>query len=170
MIGIGSAATAVLIGHVAGGTATIRVGAGGIMLPNHSPLVIAEQFGTLESLFPGRIDLGLGRAPGTGPAAARALRRNLEGGEDSFPEDVAGASRLLPARPTGPVGPRRPRCRPRRAGLDPRLEPLRRACRRRVRAAVRVRFAFRAGDAPWRLSRPIARTSVPPVRSNDRTR
>jgi luciferase family oxidoreductase group 1 len=88
MTGIGSAATAVLIGHVAGGTSTIRVGAGGIMLPNHSPLVIAEQFGTLESLYPGRIDLGLGRAPGTGPAAARALRRNLEGSEDSFPGDV----------------------------------------------------------------------------------
>ena len=88
MSGIASAATAVLIGHVAGGTSTIRVGAGGIMLPNHSPLVIAEQFGTLESLYPGRIDLGLGRAPGTGPAAARALRRRLEGSEDSFPEDV----------------------------------------------------------------------------------
>jgi luciferase family oxidoreductase group 1 len=89
MAGIGSAATAVLIGHVAGGTTTIRVGAGGIMLPNHSPLVIAEQFGTLESLYPGRIDLGLGRAPGTGPAAARALRRNLESSENLFPEDVA---------------------------------------------------------------------------------
>ncbi len=88
MTGIGSAATAVLIGHVAGGTSTIRVGAGGIMLPNHSPLVIAEQFGTLESLYPGRIDLGLGRAPGTGPAPARALRRNLSGSEDSFPQDV----------------------------------------------------------------------------------
>jgi luciferase family oxidoreductase group 1 len=88
MSGIGSSATAVLIGHVAGGTSTIRVGAGGIMLPNHSPLVIAEQFGTLESLYPGRIDLGLGRAPGTGPAVMRALRRNLEGSEDSFPQDV----------------------------------------------------------------------------------
>jgi luciferase family oxidoreductase group 1/uncharacterized peroxidase-related enzyme len=89
MTGIGSAATAVLIGHVAGGTSTMRVGAGGIMLPNHSPLVIAEQFGTLESLYPGRIDLGLGRAPGTGPEAARALRRNLASSEDSFAEDVA---------------------------------------------------------------------------------
>ena len=77
MPGIASAATAVLIGHVAGGTATIRVGAGGIMLPNHSPLVIAEQFGTLESLYPGRIDLGLGRAPGSDQLTARALRRNL---------------------------------------------------------------------------------------------
>jgi luciferase family oxidoreductase group 1 len=88
MTGIGSAATAVLIGFVAGGTSTIRVGAGGIMLPNHSPLLIAEQFGTLESLYPGRIDLGIGRAPGSGPEVMRAIRRRLEGGEDSFPEDV----------------------------------------------------------------------------------
>src|SRR5712672_3201091 len=85
MPGIASAATAVLIGHVAGGTRTIRVGAGGIMLPNHSPLVIAEQFGTLESLYPGRIDLGLGRAPGSDPATARALRRNLSADVDDFP-------------------------------------------------------------------------------------
>lgn len=88
MRGIASAATAVVIGHVAGGTSTIRVGSGGIMLPNHAPLVIAEQFGTLESLYPGRIDLGLGRAPGTDPVTARALRRYLAGGADSFPQDV----------------------------------------------------------------------------------
>ena len=88
MPGIASAATAVLIGHVAGGTATIRVGAGGIMLPNHSPLVIAEQFGTLESLFPGRIDLGLGRAPGSDQLTARALRRNLASDPNQFPNDV----------------------------------------------------------------------------------
>jgi luciferase family oxidoreductase group 1 len=88
MPGIASAATAVLIGHVAAGTSTIRVGAGGIMLPNHSPLVIAEQFGTLESLFPGRIDLGLGRAPGSDQATARALRRNLASDADEFPRDV----------------------------------------------------------------------------------
>src|SRR6201995_4223864 len=75
MVGIASAATSVVIGHVAGGTKTIRVGAGGIMLPNHAPIVIAEQFGTLESLYPGRIDLGLGRAPGTDQSTARALRR-----------------------------------------------------------------------------------------------
>src|SRR5919202_896731 len=75
MPGIASAATSVVIGHVAGATKTIRVGAGGIMLPNHAPLVIAEQFGTLESLYPGRIDLALGRAPGTDHATARALRR-----------------------------------------------------------------------------------------------
>lgn len=86
--GIASAATAVVIGHVAGGTSTIRVGAGGIMLPNHAPLVIAEQFGTLESLYPGRIDLGLGRAPGGDAATVRALRRYLDGA-DTFPRDVA---------------------------------------------------------------------------------
>jgi luciferase family oxidoreductase group 1 len=88
MPGIASAATAVVIGHVAAGTRTIRVGAGGIMLPNHSPLVIAEQFGTLESLFPGRIDLGLGRAPGSDQATARAMRRNLDSDADAFPQDV----------------------------------------------------------------------------------
>lgn len=88
MPGIASAATAVVIGHVAAGTKTIRVGAGGIMLPNHSPLVVAEQFGTLESLFPGRIDLGLGRAPGSDQATARALRRTLNSDPDAFPQDV----------------------------------------------------------------------------------
>ena len=88
MQGIASAATAVVIGHVAGGTTRIRVGAGGVMLPNHSPLVIAEQFGTLESLYPGRIDLGLGRAPGSDQITAQALRRNLTGDVDQFPQDV----------------------------------------------------------------------------------
>ncbi len=88
MPGIASAATAVVIAHVAAGTRTIRVGAGGIMLPNHAPLVVAEQFGTLESLFPGRIDLGLGRAPGTDPTTARALRRTLHSDPDAFPQDV----------------------------------------------------------------------------------
>jgi luciferase family oxidoreductase group 1 len=88
MPGIASAATAVVIGHVAAGTKTIRVGAGGIMLPNHSPMVIAEQFGTLASLFPGRIDLGLGRAPGSDQATARALRRDLMSDSDQFPQDV----------------------------------------------------------------------------------
>jgi luciferase family oxidoreductase group 1 len=88
MPGIASAATAVLIGHVAGGTTTIRVGSGGVMLPNHAPLVIAEQFGTLESLYPGRIDLGLGRAPGTDMITTRALRRDPAAGADHFPQDV----------------------------------------------------------------------------------
>src|ERR1700754_2988567 len=83
MIGIASAATAVAIGYVASGTKTIRVGSGGIMLPNHSPLVLAEQFGTLESLYPGRIDLGLGRAPGTDQATMHALRRGNK--EEDFP-------------------------------------------------------------------------------------
>src|SRR5688500_7597986 len=88
MPGIASAATAVVIAHIAGGTTSIRVGAGGIMLPNHAPLMVAEQFGTLESLFPGRIDLGLGRAPGTDQATARALRRTLASDPDAFPQDV----------------------------------------------------------------------------------
>ncbi len=88
MPGIASAATAVLIGHVGAGTTTIRIGAGGIMLPNHAPLQVAEQFGTLASLFPGRVDLGLGRAPGTDHAAAVALRRTLNTNPDAFPQDV----------------------------------------------------------------------------------
>jgi luciferase family oxidoreductase group 1 len=93
-VGIASAATAVVIGYIAAGTKTIRVGSGGIMLPNHSPLVIAEQFGTLESLFPGRIDLGLGRAPGTDQMTVRALRRDTEGA-DRFPQDVVELQALL---------------------------------------------------------------------------
>ncbi|RKP55668.1 LLM class flavin-dependent oxidoreductase [Pararobbsia silviterrae] len=88
MPGIASAATSVVIGHVAGATSTIRVGSGGIMLPNHAPLVIAEQFGTLASLYPGRIDLGLGRAPGTDGHTARALRRGAFDTADTFPQDV----------------------------------------------------------------------------------
>src|SRR3954464_12017261 len=99
MPGIASAATAVLIGHVAGGTKTIRVGAGGIMLPNHSPLVIAEQFGTLESLYPGRIDLGLGRAPGSDSATSRALRRTLQTDPDEFPRDVVALMDFLSDEP-----------------------------------------------------------------------
>ncbi len=86
--GIASAATSVVIGYVAGLTQRIRVGAGGIMLPNHAPLVVAEQFGTLEALYPGRIDLGLGRAPGTDPLTIRALRRDRTSGAESFPDDV----------------------------------------------------------------------------------
>jgi luciferase family oxidoreductase group 1 len=88
MPGIASAATAVALAHAAEGTQRIRIGAGGIMLPNHAPLVIAEQFGTLAALYPGRVDLGLGRAPGTDQVAARALRRNLAGDADDFPRDV----------------------------------------------------------------------------------
>ena len=103
MPGIASAATAVLIGHIAGATSTIRVGAGGIMLPNHSPLVIAEQFGTLESLYPGRIDLGLGRAPGSDPVTARAMRRNLAGDVDDFPQDVHELMEYFADAPQGAV-------------------------------------------------------------------
>ncbi|MDY7578913.1 LLM class flavin-dependent oxidoreductase [Herbaspirillum sp. RTI4] len=88
MVGIASAATSLVISHVAANTSTIRVGAGGIMLPNHAPLVIAEQFGTLESLYPGRIDLGLGRAPGSDQHTTRALRRHLQDSADTFPQDV----------------------------------------------------------------------------------
>jgi luciferase family oxidoreductase group 1 len=95
MPGIGSAATSVLIGHVGAGTSRIRIGSGGIMLPNHAPLQIAEQFGTLESLFPGRIDLGLGRAPGTDQSAAMALRRTLHTDPDNFPNDVLEVMEFL---------------------------------------------------------------------------
>jgi luciferase family oxidoreductase group 1 len=95
MTGIASAATSVVIGYVAGGTKTIRVGSGGVMLPNHAPLVIAEQFGTLASLYPGRIDLGLGRAPGTDQNTARALRRDLQNSADSFPDDVVELQRYF---------------------------------------------------------------------------
>ncbi len=97
MPGIASAATALVMSHVAAGTKTIRVGSGGIMLPNHAPLVIAEQFGTLEALYPGRIELGLGRAPGTDMRTARALRRNMEAGAESFPHDILELQRLLGA-------------------------------------------------------------------------
>jgi luciferase family oxidoreductase group 1 len=100
MAGIASSATAVLVGHIAGGTQSIRVGSGGIMLPNHAPLVVAEAFGTLAELYPGRIDLGLGRAPGTDRATMRALRRDRVETEQDFPRDVAELQRLL-----GPVQP-----------------------------------------------------------------
>ena len=100
MPGIASAATSVVIAHNAAGTKTIRVGSGGVMLPNHSPLVIAEQFGTLATLFPERIDLGLGRAPGTDPLTSRALRRDMQAGADHFPQDVVELQNyFLPAQP-----------------------------------------------------------------------
>lgn len=101
MDAIVSSATAVLIGYLAAGTQRIRVGAGGVMLPNHAPLVIAEQFGTLEALYPGRIDLGLGRAPGTDPLTTRALRKHRSGSTDDFPEDIAELQRFLGPRGTG---------------------------------------------------------------------
>ena len=100
MAGIASSATAVLVGHIAGGTQRIRVGSGGVMLPNHAPLVVAEAFGTLAELYPDRIDLGLGRAPGTDPLTMRALRRDRLETADDFPRDVAELQRLLaPAQP-----------------------------------------------------------------------
>ena len=158
MRGIASAATAVVIGHVAGGTSTIRVGAGGVMLPNHAPLVIAEQFGTLESLYPGRIDLGLGRAPGTDQTTARALRRYLAGGADNFPQDVVELQAYF----------RLGRARASRAGragrriegadLAARVEPLQRPARGRARPALRLRLALRArpsGGCPADLSQPF---------------
>ncbi|MEM7079329.1 MAG: LLM class flavin-dependent oxidoreductase [Pseudomonadota bacterium] len=97
MRGIASAATAVVIGHIAQGTSNIRVGAGGIMLPNHAPLMVAEQFGTLEALYPGRIDLGLGRAPGTDGVTAHALRRTLQSDPNQFPQDVLELRQFLAA-------------------------------------------------------------------------
>jgi len=104
MPGIASAATAVALAHVAAGTRSIRIGAGGIMLPNHAPLVVAEQFGTLAALHPGRVDLGLGRAPGTDPIAARALRRNLAGDAEDFPRDVVELlGYFRPAQPGQPL-------------------------------------------------------------------
>ncbi|MEO8249844.1 MAG: LLM class flavin-dependent oxidoreductase [Burkholderiales bacterium] len=99
MPGIASAATAVLLAYVGAGTRTIRVGAGGVMLPNHSPLVIAEQFGTLEALYPGRIDLGLGRAPGTDQRTAAALRRDLHAAAERFPQDVVELMDFMSAEP-----------------------------------------------------------------------
>ena len=101
MDAIVSSATSLLIGYLAAGTHRIRVGAGGVMLPNHAPLVIAEQFGTLEALYPGRIDLGLGRAPGTDPLTARALRKHRGGSADDFPEDVAELQKYFGPRVTG---------------------------------------------------------------------
>ncbi|MXO68990.1 LLM class flavin-dependent oxidoreductase [Pelagerythrobacter marinus] len=105
MEGIGGAATAVVIGHVGQATSTIRIGAGGIMLPNHNPFVIAEQFGTLAALFPGRIDLGLGRAPGAGPELQRALRKDLHRAAELFPQDVAELRAMLSGDPDLAVRP-----------------------------------------------------------------
>jgi luciferase family oxidoreductase group 1 len=101
MQGVASSATAVVLGHIAAATKSIRIGSGGVMLPNHSPLVIAEQFGTLATLFPGRVDLGLGRAPGTDMATAQALRRNLNSDVDNYPEDIRELQHYLAAPQNG---------------------------------------------------------------------
>ena len=123
MVGIASAATVVVIGYVAGGTSTIRVGSGGIMLPNHAPLVIAEQFGTLESLFPGRIDLGLGRAPGHRPAHPAGAAPRSRRTADAFPQDVLELQALL-----GPLQPGQAVQAVPGAGLQVPLWILGRAC------------------------------------------
>ena len=126
---------------------TIRVGAGGIMLPNHAPLIIAEQFGTLARLFPGRIDLGLGRAPGTDQLTVRALRRDACRMPTTFRRTCSSCRRFFaPVRP-GPAHAGRAGGGHRRAAVDPRIQHLRRAARRRARPALRLRLAFRAGRA-----------------------
>ena len=152
MPGIASAATAVVIGHVAGATSRIRVGAGGIMLPNHAPLVVAEQFGTLESLYPGRIDLGLGRAPGTDPRTARALRHRHDPYTDVFAEDFEElAGYFQPAAPTQPV-----RAVP-GAGLDVPLWILGSSLYGALFAAARgLPFAFASHFAPAQLQQALA--------------
>lgn len=151
MPGIASAATAVLIGHVAGGTSTIRVGAGGIMLPNHSPLQVAEQFGTLASLHPARIDLGLGRAPGTDQATARALRRYFDGA-DTFPQDVVELLHYFdPAQPDQPV-----RAVP-GAGVDVPVWLLGSSLfSARLAAALGLPFAFASHFAPDAMDEALA--------------
>jgi luciferase family oxidoreductase group 1 len=161
MPGVASAATAVVVGHVAAGTTTIRVGSGGIMLPNHSPLVIAEQFGTLESLFPGRIDLGLGRAPGTDPVTAHALRRDLTAGEENFPRDVVELQAYLaPTQPGQLVRPYPAPDRTCRSGSSARVSSARSSrrtsgCRSRSRRTSR-RITC---STPW----PLYRTRFKPT-------
>ena len=160
--GIASAATSVLIGHVPAGTTTLRVGSGGIMLPNHAPLVIAEQFGTLEALYPGRIDLGLGRAPGTDQVTSRALRRDPTAADD-FPDQVQELITLLG--------------RPNPAQRIKAIQHLQRAPGGFPRAALRVRRPFRSAPAarsPQDLSRefpslsPLAATVRDGGRTGDR--
>ncbi len=147
MPGIASAATSVVIGHIAGGTQTIRVGSGGVMLPNHAPLVIAEQFGTLASLYPGRIDLGLGRAPGTDQTTARALRRDLQGSADSFPDDVVELQRYF----AEPVPGQRVRAVP-GAGLEVPIWLLGSSLfSAQLAAALGLPFAFASHFAPDQL-------------------
>ena len=145
MPGIASSATAVLIARVAAATSTIRVGAGGITLPNHAPLVIAEQFGTLESLFPGRIDLGLGRAPGADEATAQALRRNLFLSDaEQFPQDVMELMHYFEPAQKGQKVHAVPGEGVKRPVLDLGFQSLRRDAGRRTGVAFRVRFSFRS--------------------------
>jgi luciferase family oxidoreductase group 1 len=151
MPGIASAATAVLIGHVAGGTRSIRVGAGGIMLPNHAPLQVAEQFGTLASLYPDRIDLGLGRAPGTDQATTRALRRYFDGAEQ-FPQDVAELLRYFEPAVAGQLVQAVPG-----AGIDVPVWLLGSSLfSARLAAAMGLRFAFASHFAPDAMDEALA--------------
>ena len=151
MPGIASAATAVLIGHVAGGTRSIRVGAGGIMLPNHAPLQVAEQFGTLGALYPGRIDLGLGRAPGTDQPTARALRRYFDGAEQ-FPQEVAELLRYFEPAVEGQLVQAVPG-----AGVDVPVWLLGSSLfSARLAAAMGLRFAFASHFAPDAMDEALA--------------
>ncbi|MDR3517060.1 MAG: LLM class flavin-dependent oxidoreductase [Azospirillaceae bacterium] len=166
MTGIASAATAVVIGHVAGGTRTIRVGSGGVMLPNHAPLVIAEQFGTLESLYPGRIDLGIGRAPGTDQRTARMLRRDPMAGVDSFPQDVLELQALL-----GPVQPDQAVRAVPGAGLEVPIWLLGSSLySARLAAMLGLPFAFAAHFAPDAMMQAleIYRSTFTPSATRDR--
>jgi luciferase family oxidoreductase group 1 len=152
MPGIASAATSIVIGHVAGATTTIRVGAGGIMLPNHSPLIIAEQFGTLATLYPGRIDLGVGRAPGTDQRTMRALRRNLTGDHDAFPQDVLELIGYL-----GPISPEQPVRAVPGAGLQVPVWILGSSLYgAQLAAALGLPYAFASHFAPEQLEPAIA--------------
>jgi luciferase family oxidoreductase group 1 len=152
MPGIASAATALVIAHVAAGTSTIRVGAGGIMLPNHSPLIIAEQFGTLAALHPGRIDLGLGRAPGTDQATARALRRGGANAADTFPQDVQELQSYFHPSVPGQVVQAVPG-----AGLDVPIWILGSSLfGAQLAAALGLPFAFASHFAPDHLDRALA--------------
>jgi luciferase family oxidoreductase group 1 len=147
MPGIASAATSVVIAHIAGGTKTIRVGSGGVMLPNHAPLVIAEQFGTLASLYPDRIDLGLGRAPGTDQTTARALRRDMLDSADRFPDDVVELQRYF----AEPVSGQRVRAVP-GAGLNVPIWLLGSSLfSAQLAAALGLPFAFASHFAPDHL-------------------
>jgi luciferase family oxidoreductase group 1 len=166
MPGIASAATSIVIGHVAGGTSTIRVGSGGIMLPNHSPLVIAEQFGTLESLYPGRIDLGLGRAPGTDRRTAHALRRDPDMQADLFPENVQELQAYFAAAVPGQAIRAVPG-----AGLDVPIWLLGSSLfSAQLAAALGLPFAFAAHFAPDLLLRALDlyRTRFQPSASSDK--
>jgi luciferase family oxidoreductase group 1 len=160
MPGVASAATAVVMAHVAAGTRTIRVGAGGVMLPNHAPLVVAEQFGTLAALHPGRIDLGLGRAPGSDPVTARALRRDPDAG-DRFPDDVLELLHYFePAAPGQPV-----RAVP-GAGLDVPVWILGSSLfGAELAAHLGLPYAFASHFAPQALMQALARVprALPPV-------